>query len=91
MVSGSINVDYSLRSLFRLQANLKDHLNATCVLGRPRKDGSKLKATYKTAQSDKLWWEIVDQEKSFGEKSVTIGGYDFPLYKTISSRSQRSI
>ncbi|MEC8379823.1 MAG: hypothetical protein VXZ96_05855 [Myxococcota bacterium] len=90
MVSGSLNLDYAKQGLdIRLQANLKDHLNAAHVYwGDPEKDGSKLKkATYKkppkaTNSGGKLGCDL--GKKAFGEKSVTIGGYDFPLYNNQS-------
>lgn len=90
MVSGSIDVDYAEQGVdIRLTANLKDHLNEVHVYwGDIEKEGHQLKkATYNTAPKEtnsggKLGADL--GKKAFGAKSLTIGGYDSPLYKNQS-------
>ncbi|MBM74780.1 MAG: hypothetical protein CMK59_05220 [Proteobacteria bacterium] len=79
----------------RLTANLKDHLNEVNVFwGDIEKDGTKLtKVTYKTApkamnSGGKLGCDV--GKSAFGVKSVTLGGYDTPLYRTQSSAKAKA-
>lgn len=79
----------------RLTANLKDHLNEVHVFwGDPEKDGTKqTKVTYKTApkatnSGGSLGADI--GKKAFGVKSLTIGGYDTPMYKNQSEAKAKA-
>ena len=79
----------------RLTANLKDHINEVHVFwGDPEKDGTKqTKLTYKKApkpinSGGKLGASI--GKKAFGVKSLTIGGYDSPMYKNQSQAKAKA-
>lgn len=79
----------------RLTANLKDHINEVHVFwGDPEKDGTKqTKVTYKKApkainSGGKLGSAV--GKKAFGVKSLTIGGYDSPMYKNQSEAKAKA-
>ena len=79
----------------RLTANLKDHINEVHVFwGDPEKDGTKqTKVTYKKApkalnSGGKVGADL--GKKAFGAKSLTIGGYDSPMYKNQSQAKAKA-
>ena len=84
-----LDYKYDINSI-RMTANLKDHINEVNVFwGDVEKDGTKMtKVTYKSPpkpinSGGKLGCNI--GKTAFGVKSVTVGGYDSPVYKNQSS------
>lgn len=96
LTKGKVKLEYAKDVIdVRLTANLKDHLNEVHVFwGDPEKDGTKqTKVTYKTApkatnSGGKLGADI--GKKAFGVKSLTIGGYDAPMYKNQSEAKAKA-
>ena len=96
MTKGSLELSYHQDVMdIRLTANLKDHLNEVHVFwGDHEKDGTKqTKVTYKKApkptnSGGKLGADI--GKKAFGVKSLTIGGYDSPMYKNQSQAKAKA-
>ena len=79
----------------RLTANLKDHVNEVHVFwGDPEKDGTKqTKVTYKRLRRQSILVEssvLRLGKKAFGVKSLTIGGYDSPMYKNQSQAKAKA-
>ena len=84
-----LDYKYDINSI-RMTANLKDHINEVNVFwGDVEKDGTRMtKVTYKSPpkpinSGGKLGCNI--GKTAFGVKSVTVGGYDSPVYKNQSS------
>jgi len=96
LTKGKIKLNYKKDIIdLRLTANLKDHLNEVHVYwGDPEKDGTKqTKVSYKKApkttnSGGKLGADV--GKKAFGVKSLTIGGYDSPMYKNQSEAKAKA-
>jgi len=96
LVEGEIELAYHKDvNNIRLTANLKDHLNEVHVYwGDPEKDGTKqTKVSYtadpKPTNSGGTLGSAIGK-KAFGVKSLTIGGYDAPLYKNQSEAKAKA-
>ena len=98
-MSKVVKVPLNLISEARLTANLKDHLNKVIVFwGSHEVEGTKLKKYVGTPgssnvvtlnSSGKIGYKL-GKQKFGGDKTLTIGGYDVPLYDNQSQAKAKA-